>query len=140
MTAQTTVSATEADTIEAGRLLGARLAPGTTVLLYGDLGAGKTAFVRGIAEGLSIEAVEVSSPTFTIVQQYRGPRFILQHVDLYRLSPAEVTDLALDDLLGEATIMAIEWAERLPLPPFGPHVAVRLSLVPEGRRIEIASM
>ena len=139
MTAQTTVAATETDTIEAGRLLGATLTPGTTVLLYGDLGAGKTAFVRGVAEGLGIEPVEVSSPTFTIVQEYRGPRCTLQHVDLYRLSPAEVSDLGLDDLLEEATIMAIEWAERLPLPPFGPHVAVRLSLVPEGRRIEISS-
>jgi tRNA threonylcarbamoyladenosine biosynthesis protein TsaE len=139
MTAQTTVAANEADTIEAGRLLGARLAPGTTVLLYGDLGAGKTAFVRGIAEGLGIEPVEVSSPTFTIVQEYRGPRCVLQHVDLYRLSPAEVSDLALDDLLDKATIMAIEWAERLPVPPFGPVVAVRLSHVPEGRRLEISS-
>jgi tRNA threonylcarbamoyladenosine biosynthesis protein TsaE len=137
MTAQTTVSATEADTIEAGRVLGARLAPGTTVLLYGDLGAGKTAFVRGIAEGLGIQAVEVSSPTFTIVQEYRGPRFILQHVDLYRLSPAEVTDLALDDLLGEATIMAIEWAERLPLPPPSPVIRVTLAHQPAGRSITI---
>jgi tRNA threonylcarbamoyladenosine biosynthesis protein TsaE len=137
MTAQTTVSATEADTIEAGRLLGARLAPGTTVLLYGDLGAGKTAFVRGIAEGLGIEAVEVSSPTFTIVQEYRGPRFILQHVDLYRLSPAEVTDLALDDLLGEATIMAIEWAERLLLPPPAPVIRVTLAHQAAGRSITI---
>ena len=135
----TTVAPTEDDTIAAGRALGATLSAGTTVLLYGDLGAGKTAFVRGVAEGLGIEPVEVSSPTFTIVQEYRGPRFTLQHVDLFRLASAEVSDLALDDLLQDATtIMAIEWAERLPLPPFGPHVAVRLSLVPEGRRIEIS--
>ena len=87
------------------------------MLLYGDLGAGKTAFVRGLAEGLGIEPAEVSSPTFTIVQEYRGPRLTLQHVDLYRLSPAEVRDLALDDLLDETTIMAIEWAERLPREP-----------------------
>ena len=134
----TTIAVTEADTSAAGRALGATLTAGTTVLLYGDLGAGKTAFVRGVAEGLGIEPVEVSSPTFTIVQEYRGPRFTLQHVDLFRLSSAEVSDLALDDLLEDATIMAIEWAERLPLAPFGPHVAVRLSLVPEGRRIEIS--
>jgi tRNA threonylcarbamoyladenosine biosynthesis protein TsaE len=139
MREMTTVAPTEDDTIAAGRALGATLAAGTTVLLYGDLGAGKTAFVRGVAEGLGIEPVEVSSPTFTIVQEYRGRRYTLQHVDLYRLSSAEVTDLALDDLLEDATIMAIEWAERLPLPPFGPSVTVRLSLVPEGRRIEISS-
>jgi tRNA threonylcarbamoyladenosine biosynthesis protein TsaE len=137
MTAQTTFTATEADTIEAGRLLGMRLAPGTTVLLYGDLGAGKTAFVRGIAEGLGIEPVEVSSPTFTIVQEYRGPRLILQHVDLYRLSPAEVSDLALDDLLDGATIMAIEWAERLPLLPPSPVIRVTLAHQPAGRSITI---
>ncbi len=122
----------------AGRALGATLSAGTTVLLYGDLGAGKTAFVRGLAEGLGIEPGEVSSPTFTLVREYRGPRCTLQHVDLYRLSPAEVTDLALDDLLDEATIMAIEWADRLPRPPVNPVVAVRLSHVPEGRRVEIA--
>ena len=135
----TTTAATEADTIAAGRALAARLAPGTTVLLYGDLGAGKTTFVRGMAEELGIEPDQVSSPTFTIVHEYRGARFTLQHVDLYRLSPSEVSDLALDDLLEEATIMAIEWAERLPLPPFVPNVAVRLSQVAGGRRIEISS-
>jgi len=95
--------------------------------------------VRGLAEGLGIDPGEVSSPTFTIVQEYRGPRLTLQHVDLYRLSPAEVTDLALDDLLDDRTIMAIEWAGRLPRLPFAPVVAVRLSSVAEGRRIEISS-
>lgn len=123
----------------AGRALGATLSAGTTVLLYGDLGAGKTAFVRGLAEGLGIEPGEVSSPTFTLVREYRGPRCTLQHVDLYRLSPAEVTDLALDDLLDEATIMAIEWAERLPRPPVNPVVTVRLSHAVDGRRIEISA-
>jgi tRNA threonylcarbamoyladenosine biosynthesis protein TsaE len=137
MTAQTTVAASEDETIAAGRALAARLAPGTTVLLYGDLGAGKTAFVRGLAEGLGIEPDEVSSPTFTIVQEYRGPRLTLQHVDLYRLSPAEVRDLALDDLLDETTIMAIEWAERLPREPPQPAIRVALAHQPAGRHITI---
>jgi tRNA threonylcarbamoyladenosine biosynthesis protein TsaE len=135
----TSISATEQDTGAAGRKLAARLAPGSTVLLYGDLGAGKTAFVRGLAEGLGIDPADVSSPTFTIVQEYRGPQLTLQHVDLYRLAPAEVADLALDDLLDNATIMAIEWAERLPRAPADPVVTVRLSHVENGRRIEIAS-
>ena len=139
MTAQTTVAASEEETISAGRALAPRLAPGTTVLLYGDLGAGKTAFVRGLAEGLGIDPADVSSPTFTIVQEYRGPRLTLQHVDLYRLAPAEVADLALDDLLDEATVMAIEWAERLPRTPPDPVVTVRLSHVEDGRRLEINS-
>lgn len=132
------VAATEADTAAAGRALAATLAPGTTVLLHGDLGAGKTVFVRGLAQGLGIDPADVSSPTFTIVQEYRGPTVTLQHVDLYRLSPAEVADLALDDLLDDRTIMAVEWPDRLPAPPFGPAIGVRLSPVAEGRRIEIS--
>lgn len=132
------VTATEADTTAAGRALASALAPGTTVLLYGDLGAGKTAFVRGLAEGFGVDPAEVSSPTFTIVQEYRGPRVTLQHVDLYRLAPAEIEDLALDDLLAPHTVMAIEWAERLPAPPYGPVVTVRLVHADGGRRIEIS--
>jgi tRNA threonylcarbamoyladenosine biosynthesis protein TsaE len=132
------VTGSEAETIAAGRRLAAQLAPGTTVLLYGDLGAGKTAFVRGLAEGLGLDPAEVSSPTFTIVQEYRGPALLLQHVDLYRLTPREITDLALEDLLTPRTVMAIEWAERLPEPPPGPVVEVRLEHVEGGRRITLS--
>lgn len=135
-----TQTSTEQDTAAAGRALAANLAPGTTVLLYGDLGAGKTAFVRGLAEGLGLSPDDVSSPTFTIVQEYRGRAVTLQHVDLYRLSEPEIVDLALDDLLDERTIMAIEWAERLPRLPYGPSVAVRLSHTPGGRAITIAGV
>lgn len=127
---------TEAETLEAGRALGARLSPGTTVLLYGDLGAGKTAFVRGLAAGVGLDPDQVTSPTFTIVQEYRGP-VTLQHVDLYRLSPAEVEDIALDDLMDARTVMAIEWPERLPATPAGAVVTVRLAHDGDGRRIEI---
>jgi len=130
---------TEVDTVAAGRELGRSLAPGTTVLLYGELGAGKTAFVRGLAEGLGLDSELVSSPTFTIVQEYRGRVITLQHVDLYRLNPAEVADIALDDLSGDRTVVAIEWAERLPRLPAPPLVAVRLEHVPEGRQIAIDS-
>ena len=132
------VAASEAETIAAGRRLAAQLAPGTTVLLYGDLGAGKTAFVRGLAEGLGLDPAEVSSPTFTIVQEYRGSALTLQHVDLYRLTPREITDLALEDLLTPRTVMAIEWAERLPEPPPGPILDVRLEHVDGGRRITVS--
>ena len=107
------------------------------VLLEGDLGAGKTAFVRGMAEGLGIDPADVSSPTFTIVQEYRGPRLTLQHVDLYRLTPPEVTDLALEDLLDDRTVMAVEWAERLPAAPSTPVVRVTLTHMPDGRQIAI---
>jgi tRNA threonylcarbamoyladenosine biosynthesis protein TsaE len=128
---------TEAETVAVGRALGATLAPRSTVLLYGDLGAGKTAFVRGLAEGLGLDPGAISSPTFTIVQEHRRSGLTLQHVDLYRLSGAEIVDLALDDLLGPETVMAIEWAEKLPDPPEPPVVTVRLAHVPEGRRISI---
>ena len=68
------------------------------ILLSGDLGAGKTAFVRGLADGLGIDPAVVSSPTFTLIQEYRGGRLPLHHVDLYRLRPIEVDDLGLDEL------------------------------------------
>lgn len=118
----------EAETVAAGRELGARLGPGDVVLLFGDLGSGKTAFVRGIAEGLGIDPDEVSSPTFTIIQQYAGGRVPLLHVDLYRLESKEVDDLGLDEL-GEAAVVAVEWAERLPWTLEG---ATRVSLRHEG--------
>ena len=137
MSAQTTVATTEDDTIAAGRVLGATLPAGATVLLYGDLGAGKTAFVRGLAQGLGVDPGEVSSPTFTIVQEYRGRALTLQHVDLYRLSPAGVADLALDDLLDPSSVMAIEWAERLPREPGSPLILVTMAHHPAGRAITI---
>jgi tRNA threonylcarbamoyladenosine biosynthesis protein TsaE len=103
----------EEETVDAGRRLAASLGPGAVVLLSGDLGAGKTAFVRGIAGGLGVDPNEVSSPTFTLVQEYRGGRLTLYHVDLYRLQATEVDDLGLEEIT-EAGVTAIEWPDRLP--------------------------
>lgn len=104
----------ERETADVGRDLARTLPPGAVVLLSGDLGAGKTVFVRGMAEGLGIDPDTVSSPTFTLVQEYRGQRLPLNHVDLYRLRSVEVDDLGLDELtLGEG-VTAIEWPDRLP--------------------------
>lgn len=111
MNLTTITTSSEAETTEAGERLGRTLNAGDVVLLYGDLGAGKTAFVRGLARGLDANPDDVSSPTFTIVQEYRG-RTTLYHVDLYRLEPAEIDDLGLEDLVCGDGIVAIEWAER----------------------------
>jgi tRNA threonylcarbamoyladenosine biosynthesis protein TsaE len=125
----------ESETIAAGRALGATLQTGAIVLLRGPLGAGKTAFARGLAEGLGCNPDDVSSPTFTIVQEYPG-RVRLQHVDLYRLSPAEVDDLALEDLW-EDSVMAVEWPERWSTAP-DRAIDVEIGLTGEtGRRIKI---
>jgi tRNA threonylcarbamoyladenosine biosynthesis protein TsaE len=104
------VTHSEGETSAVGRDLGRRLKAGGVVLLEGPLGAGKTAFARGLAEGLGCDPEDVSSPTFTIVQEYRG-KTGLQHVDLYRLTPVEVDDLALEDLM-DGNVMAVEWPDR----------------------------
>ena len=118
----------EAETVSLGRRLAERLEPGAVVLLYGNLGAGKTAFVRGLAEGLGASPDEVTSPTFTLIQEYAGPT-PLYHVDLYRLTPAEADDLGLDELLAGDGVVAIEWADRLARPVEG---AIRVWIDGEG--------
>jgi tRNA threonylcarbamoyladenosine biosynthesis protein TsaE len=107
------VTRSEAGTTAAGRRLAESLERGAVVLLSGDLGAGKTAFVRGLAEGLGIDPAEVSSPTFTLIQEYRGGRLPLYHVDLYRLRPAEAADIGLEELMDGQGVTAIEWPDRL---------------------------
>jgi len=112
----------ETETVELGKQLGTSLKPGSVVLLFGDLGAGKTTFVRGLATGLGIEPSEVSSPTFVLIQEYRG-RVTLHHVDLYRIEGAAVDDLGVEELANERAVVVIEWAERLPRPiPDAIHV------------------
>ncbi len=105
------LTASEEETSAAGERLAASVHAGAVILLYGDLGAGKTAFVRGLARGLGAPDEEVTSPTFTIVQEYPG-RVTLFHVDLYRLEEREVDDLGLEELVLGDGIVAIEWAER----------------------------
>jgi tRNA threonylcarbamoyladenosine biosynthesis protein TsaE len=109
-------SATRALGVELGQSLPA----GSTILLTGDLGSGKTTLVQGLAVGLGIEAAIVS-PTFTIINEYTSGRVPLYHLDLYRLTTAEVDELNLESywlgLETELGIVAIEWAERLPYLP-----------------------
>jgi tRNA threonylcarbamoyladenosine biosynthesis protein TsaE len=105
----------EEETFALGQNVAKTLSPGTFVLLHGDLGAGKTAFVRGMAAGLGANPDEVSSPTFVLIQHYKAPTPLV-HVDLYRLEhSAAVDDLGLEELASGA-VVAVEWAERLPRP------------------------
>ena len=97
-----------------GRELAAMLTPPKVVLLRGDLGAGKTTLVKGIAEAFSAASQEdVTSPTFTLIHEYRGPKASLFHIDLYRIdTQRELDTLALDDLMSEDSILLIEWGEK----------------------------
>jgi tRNA threonylcarbamoyladenosine biosynthesis protein TsaE len=130
----------EEETIAAGEALARTLAAGDVVLLHGQLGAGKTAFVRGIARGLGANADEVSSPTFTLIQEYSGGRCTLFHVDLYRLESAEVDDLGLEELTAGDGVVAIEWADRWQRPP---DTAIDVTIQDNGdesRRIRIRTV
>jgi tRNA threonylcarbamoyladenosine biosynthesis protein TsaE len=106
-------SNSEQETRDIAAALARDLAMGSVLLLSGDLGAGKTAFVRGLAAGLGIDPDDVTSPTFTIVHEYRGGRLPLIHVDLYRLDRAELDEVGLDQDLAATGVIAVEWPERL---------------------------
>jgi len=137
---KTITTQSEEETATVGRELAATLSTGEIVLLYGDLGAGKTAFVRGLAEGLGVHRDEVSSPTFTLIQEYRGGRLPLFHVDLYRINdPREFDELGLDEIAVDG-VLVIEWAAKHPHPPCG---SIRVSIEHAGeteRRIAIAKV
>ena len=110
------ISRAPVETFEAGRHVGERLAGGEILLLGGVLGAGKTVFVKGLAAGLGLDAAEVSSPSFTLVNRHGEGRLVLYHLDLYRLTegPAAAHAVELDELLAEeSAVIVIEWAERL---------------------------
>ena len=135
----TTDSAEE--TVAFGRTLRDLLAPPKLVLLRGDLGAGKTTLVKGIAAAFEAASEEdVTSPTFTLIHEYRGPRANLYHIDLYRIdTQRELDTLALDDLRGEDSILLIEWGEKFPRLVRERDVEVRLEQEGEnGRRIRVS--
>lgn len=111
---RTVVSHSAEETVEFGRKLAAELSPPKIVLLRGDLGAGKTTMVKGIAEGFSAaEQEDVTSPTFTLIHEYRGPKVNVYHIDLYRIdTQRELDTLALDDLMEPDSVLLIEWGEK----------------------------
>jgi tRNA threonylcarbamoyladenosine biosynthesis protein TsaE len=129
----TRVTHSERETQALACELAAHLTSGDVLLLSGDLGAGKTAFVRGLATGLGIDPDEVSSPTFTLLHEYRGGRLTLYHADLYRLARTAAEDLGLQDAGVSEGVLAIEWPDRLShaLPR---SRRVTIEIVDQGRR------
>ena len=121
----TYISKSEQETERIGSEFAASLPGGTVVAMYGDLGAGKTAFVRGMARGMGLSC-RVSSPTFTIVNEYLGERELI-HFDMYRLSSAdELFDIGWEDYLSRNAVCAVEWSENVQDAFFGDEVVVRI--------------
>lgn len=113
MPSRVIVTRSETETLEAGRGLAAELNRGDVVLLLGHLGMGKTVFARGVAAGLGVPEEAVHSPTFTLINRYRG-RLLVHHIDLFRIeSDADLEELGLEEVLGGAGVAVVEWAERL---------------------------
>jgi len=135
------ISESEEQTRAIGAELAQELRPAGVLLLYGDLGSGKTVLVKGLAEALGIDPETIRSPTYTLIHEHDEGETPLVHVDLYRLDPQEVAGLGLEEILEppagstprEAGVVAVEWAERLPWEPPG---ALRLAFTrcPDGGR------
>ncbi len=136
---RTVYTLSDDETHELGRSIGRNLTGGELLLLEGDLGIGKTVFARGIAAGLGITPQDVSSPSFTLVQEYRGGRIPMTHVDLYRLDgDQEIATLGLEEVFDTTAVTVVEWAERLPAHFRRNGVTVRFHDIGRGaRRIEI---
>ena len=128
----TFITQSEPETAAVGRQLAPELNAGAVILLFGDLGAGKTALVRGLAEGLGIAPGEVTSPTFALVHRYAAARSPVFHLDLYRLSsPAELTNLGWDEILAEEALILVEWPERAAERLSRNHVPISLQHLPD---------
>jgi tRNA threonylcarbamoyladenosine biosynthesis protein TsaE len=129
------------ETIALGQELASMLAPPKLVVLSGDLGAGKTTLVKGIAQGFGAASEEdVTSPTFTLIHEYRGPAATVYHIDLYRIdTPRELDTLALDDLMTDNSVLLIEWGEKFPRFQRERDVKIAIERISENeRRIKIA--
>jgi tRNA threonylcarbamoyladenosine biosynthesis protein TsaE len=130
------------ETLALARELGRNVRPGDWIALIGDLGSGKTVFTRGLSEGMGLEEIP-TSPTFALVQVHRPPkrgRFVLRHVDLYRLSSAEIPALEWEELSDEGGVTIVEWAEKARF--LWPPQCLSIHLIHRGadqRRIEFRS-
>ena len=127
------ISHSQLETEEIGQKLAEKLPGGSVVAMYGDLGAGKTAFVRGMAKGMGLSC-RVSSPTFTIVNEYLGERELI-HFDMYRLSSAdELFDIGWEDYLSRGAVCAVEWSEKVQDAFFGDEITVRIEKLSDTER------
>ena len=133
---RTFLTDSEASTGTLAEKLAAVIRPGSVLLLSGELGSGKTAFVRGLASGLGLDPATVSSPTFTLIQEYRGSRSLV-HVDLYRLEPREIPELGLNEVFESNAVVAVEWPDRLPEEPPGAIRVAFEDLGDDRRRITV---
>ena len=122
-----TLTHSEAETVALAERLGTGFRGGEVVLLEGELGAGKTSFVRGLARGVGADPEEVASPTFVLLTSYPGP-LTLHHADLYRLGVrGDDRELGLEELPGPSGVLAVEWAERLSFVPWSRPWRVRIA-------------
>ena len=134
------ISHSEAETEDLGRRLAAVLAPGAVVAYRGDLGMGKTAFTRGLARGLGYEG-RVTSPTFTIVNEYEGGGLPLFHFDMYRLEDAgDLFDIGWEDYLDRGGVCALEWSERVEEALPEDTAVVSFARCPEGGNWRLITM
>ena len=130
---QTYITHSEAETEALGESFASKIADGTVIAMYGDLGAGKTAFVRGLARGMGLSC-RVSSPTFTIVNEYEGERELI-HFDMYRLeSSDELFDIGWEDYLARGAVCAVEWSEKVEDAFFGDEIVVRIDKLGDNER------
>ena len=128
-----TVTNSASETRALGARLAASLPGGSVVAMYGDLGAGKTAFVRGMARGMGLNC-RVSSPTFTIVNEYLGERELI-HFDMYRIGSAdELFDIGWEDYLNRGAVCAVEWSENVEDAFFGDEIVVRIEKLGDTER------
>lgn len=135
----TIVTENEKQTIDLAKTLTEYLEPGMTILLDGDLGAGKTTFTKGIGAALGVKRI-IKSPTYTIVREYQDGKFPLYHIDLYRLEESEVEDLGLDEYFEGAGVSVVEWPSIAPddLPLERLELALRVNpSEPEKREITL---
>ena len=137
---RTVYSLSEQETFDLGHALAQQLRGGELLLLDGELGLGKTVFARGVAVGLGVAAQDVSSPSFTLIQEYRCGRLRVVHIDLYRIDdPAELGTLGLEELLAAGGVTLVEWGAKLPPVYRRGAVTIELHEIGEGsRRIEVS--